>query len=107
MKGVVKYARGEGFVEFRDFEECPLEPNQVKIEVKATGICGSDLHLYHDTINYNIRTPVVLGHEFSGVVVEKGSQVEDGVAVGDRVTAERGREGIHYLQLREVSLLPQ
>ncbi len=88
MKGVVKYARGEGFVELRDFEERPLADNQVKIEVKATGICGSDLHLYHDTINYNIRTPVVLGHEFSGVVVEKGSQVEDGVAVGDRVTAE-------------------
>ena len=88
MKGVVKYARGEGFVELRDFEERPLATNQVKIEVKASGICGSDLHLYHDTINYNIRTPVVLGHEFSGIVVEKGSQVEDGVEIGDRVTAE-------------------
>ena len=51
MKGVVKYARGEGFVEFRDVEERPLESNQVRIEVRATGICGSDLHLYHDTIN--------------------------------------------------------
>ncbi len=97
MKGVVKYARGgEGFVKFQDFEERPLAPNQMKIEVKATGICGSDLHLYHDTINYNIRTPVVLGHEFSGVVVEKGSQAGDGVEIGDRVTAEPSEKLISH-----------
>jgi len=88
MKGVVKYARGNGFVELRQVEEHPPGPDQVKIEVKASGICGSDLHIYHDTINYNIRTPVVLGHEFSGVVVEKGAEVGDEVSVGDRVTGE-------------------
>ncbi len=88
MKGVVKYARGDGFVELRPCEERPPGPQQVKIRVEAAGICGSDLHIYHDTINYNIRTPVVLGHEFSGVVVEKGEAVGDEVAVGDRVTGE-------------------
>ena len=71
MKGVVKYRRGSGFVKLQDVEEQPPGPSQVKIEVKASGICGSDLHILHDTINYNIRTPVVMGHEFSGVVVEK------------------------------------
>ena len=88
MEAVVKYERGPGFVETREVVDTPPGPRQVKVEVRAAGICGSDLHLYHDTINYRIRTPVVLGHEFSGIVVEKGSEVGDEVAVGDRVTGE-------------------
>jgi L-iditol 2-dehydrogenase len=88
MQGVVKFDRGSGFVELRDVDEAAPGPGQVKVEVKAAGICGSDLHIYHDTINYNIRTPVVMGHEFSGVVVDKGEGVGDAVQVGDRVTGE-------------------
>ena len=88
MQAVVKYERGPGFVEMREVAHAPPGPRQVKVEVRAAGICGSDLHIYHDTINYKIRTPVVMGHEFSGVVVEKGSDVGDEVAVGDRVTGE-------------------
>jgi L-iditol 2-dehydrogenase len=88
MRGVVKYGRGSGFVELREVDERPPGPGQVKVEVKAAGICGSDLHIYHDTINYNIRTPVVLGHEFSGVVVAKGDGVGDDIRIGDRVTGE-------------------
>jgi L-iditol 2-dehydrogenase len=88
MKGVVKFARGDGFVELREVEDLPPEAHQVKIEVKASGICGSDLHILHDDINIPIRTPVVLGHEFSGIVVEKGGQVGEDVKIGDRVTAE-------------------
>ena len=76
MKGVVKFARGSGFVELREVEETSPAPDQVKVAVKATGVCGSDLHIYHDTISYAIRTPVVMGHEFSGIVVEKGEAVE-------------------------------
>lgn len=88
MQGIVKFARGNGHVELRDVGEQPLAPEQMRIEVRATGICGSDLHVFHDTINYNIRTPVVMGHEFSGVIVEKGEAVGDQVQVGDRVTGE-------------------
>jgi L-iditol 2-dehydrogenase len=88
LRGVVKYARGHGFVELREVEEAPPAPDQIKVEVRAAGICGSDLHMYHDTINYRIRTPVVMGHEFSGVVVEKGVDVGDEVEIGDRVTGE-------------------
>ncbi len=88
MQAVVKYDRGPGFVEMREVADAPPGPRQVKVEVRAAGICGSDLHIYHDTINYKIRTPVVMGHEFSGVVVEKGSEVGDQVAIGDRVTGE-------------------
>ncbi len=71
MKGVVKYAAGDGFVELRDVEESAPAANQVKIEVKASGICGSDIHIYHGDINIAMRPPVVIGHEFSGVVVDK------------------------------------
>ena len=88
MRGVVKYARGEGFVEYREVDDEPPAANQVKVEVKATGICGSDIHIYHDTINYPIRTPVVMGHEFSGVVVDVGADFDGEVKLGDRVTGE-------------------
>ena len=88
VRAVVKYARGNGYVDLREVEEESPGPDQVKVSVEAAGICGSDLHIYHDTINYAIRTPVVMGHEFSGVVVEKGADVGDEVAVGDRVTGE-------------------
>ena len=48
MKGIVKSARGSGHVSFKEIAEQPLASNQVKIEVSATGICGSDIHVYHD-----------------------------------------------------------
>jgi L-iditol 2-dehydrogenase len=88
MKGVVKYQRGDGFIELRDVEDTPPLPHQVKVEVKAAGICGSDLHILHDDIAIPIVPPVVVGHEFSGVVVEKGSSVGNGIRIGDRVTGE-------------------
>ena len=88
MIGLVKYARGDGFVELREVREEPPAPNQVKIEVKACGVCGSDLHILHDEINIPIRPPVVIGHEFSGIVVEKGSEAAEEIKIGDRVTAE-------------------
>ena len=88
MQCVVKFERGDGFVELRDLTEAPPGRGQVKVDVKATGICGSDLHVYRDTINDNIQTPVVMGHEFSGLVVDKGAGVGDEIEVGDRVTGE-------------------
>ena len=55
MQGVVKTARGHGHVELKDVDVGPPGPGQVQVQVEAAGICGSDLHIYHDTINYNIR----------------------------------------------------
>ena len=88
MKGVVKYDSGDGFVELRDVEDTPPLPHQAKVEVKASGICGSDIHIFHDDIAIPIYPPVVVGHEFSGVVVEKGSEMGDEIQIGDRVTGE-------------------
>ena len=87
MKALVKYASGPGNVALRDVEEPAPGPGQVKIEVKAAGICGSDLHIYHDEIQIPIEPPVVMGHEFSGVVVECGEGVGR-IQTGDRVTCE-------------------
>jgi L-iditol 2-dehydrogenase len=88
MKGLVKYELGEGFVELREIEEKDPAPHEVKIEVRAAGICGSDLHILHGDINIPVAPPVVIGHEFSGVVVQKGAEVGDEIEIGARVTGE-------------------
>jgi 2-desacetyl-2-hydroxyethyl bacteriochlorophyllide A dehydrogenase len=65
-------------------------PLEILVKVKATGICGSDLHTYKLGIfpewSKTIPEGLLMGHEFAGDVVEIGPGVE-GIAVGDRVTA--------------------
>lgn len=73
MKAVVKIAPGPGHVGLCDMPEPVPADHQVKLEIPACGICGTDLHVYHDTFrNY---PPVILGHEFVGRVVEEGAGV--------------------------------
>ena len=84
MKALVKYALGSDKVALRDVREPEAEPGWVKIQVKAAGICGTDLHVMED--RYDIQPPVILGHEFSGVVAEVGEGVST-CKVGDRVTS--------------------
>jgi L-iditol 2-dehydrogenase len=87
MKAVVKYGYGPGKVELRDTPEPEVGPGLVKLRVKAAGICGSDLHAYHEMIKFNFKYPVIVGHEFAGDVAEVGEGVE-GIEVGERVTSE-------------------
>lgn len=82
MKALVKYGKGQNDIELRDILEPNPEENEVKVEVKATGICGTDLYVYSA-----VKPPVVLGHETAGVVAEIGKEVQ-GIKVGDRVTTE-------------------
>lgn len=84
MKAVMKVKSGPGNVELIEIEEPLCQANLVKIQIKFAGICGTDQHIFHDT--YKSSPPVVLGHEFSGIVVEIGNQVKR-IKVGDRVTA--------------------
>jgi L-iditol 2-dehydrogenase len=67
------------------------DDRQVKVAIKRTGICGSDVHYYtHGKIgSFVVESPMVLGHESSGVVVEVGKLVTK-VKVGDRVAIEPG-----------------
>jgi len=85
LKAVVKFKKGEGNIEIREVDEPKPRSNEVKIEVKAAGICGTDIHIYHDEFKSN--PPVILGHEFCGVVAKVGNDVTE-FKVGDRVTAE-------------------
>ncbi|MHA1959316.1 MAG: zinc-dependent alcohol dehydrogenase [Candidatus Thorarchaeota archaeon] len=84
MRGLVKTARGKGNLEIRDLESPSPKPDEVLVEVKAAGICGSDIHIKHDQSFYT--PPVVLGHEYSGVVVDVGDEVQN-VGIGDRVVS--------------------
>ncbi|MBL4930468.1 alcohol dehydrogenase catalytic domain-containing protein [Clostridium paridis] len=86
MKALTKTKPGYDNMELLDIEEPKAEKNLVKIKVEYSGICGSDLHSFKGEYG-NIKTPVVLGHEFAGVVVEVGEDVSS-VKVGDRVTSE-------------------
>jgi L-iditol 2-dehydrogenase len=82
MQALVKTRPGVGNVELVDVPEPGCPADGVKIEVAFTGICGTDLHVYHET--FRSYPPVILGHEFSGTVVEVGDRVQ-AVRSGDRV----------------------
>jgi L-iditol 2-dehydrogenase len=64
MKAVMKVASGVGHIEVRDIAEPQPGPGEVKIQIRAAGICGTDIHIYKD--EFRSRPPVVLGHEVAG-----------------------------------------
>src|SRR5438128_12022460 len=73
-------------------EERPVPrpgPGEVLIEIKAVGVCGSDVHYYeHGRIgSYVVRQPLILGHESAGVIVDVGEGVTTS-RVGERVAIE-------------------
>lgn len=81
-----------------DVQEVPLPPppkaDEVRIAVTAVGICGSDLHNYEDARigDTRIEAPLILGHEFAGVVLAAGPEARDGqdapLRVGQRVAVD-------------------
>ena len=73
-------------VRFLDREITGLEPDQVLVKVRASAICGSDLHIARG-LHPSAPLPVTIGHEFSGDVAAVGSAVKK-VRVGQRVTVE-------------------
>ncbi|MDQ0217418.1 zinc-dependent alcohol dehydrogenase [Peribacillus cavernae] len=83
MKAAVTHAAGDLKIENVPVPE--IQDNEVLIQVKACGICGTDPHIYNG--HFPAPMPLIQGHEFSGEVVKVGSAVSS-VAVGDRVTAD-------------------
>ena len=67
----------------KDVEKPKADGNNVLIKVKATGLCGTDVHEFHG--DWPLDLPVIPGHEFAGVVEEVGPRVKY-VKVGERVT---------------------
>lgn len=84
MQALVKVATGKGNLEVRDVPDPVAGPGEVVVQVAATGVCGTDLHVEDD--EYVVKPPVIIGHEMSGRIIGIGSGVT-GLAVGDRVTA--------------------
>ncbi len=84
VQALVKVKKGVGNVELMDVPDPDPEEGQVKVLVKWAGICGTDIHIYRDEYPYN--PPVILGHEFSGEVVDCGKNVST-CKPGDRVSA--------------------
>ncbi|MFC3073604.1 NAD(P)-dependent alcohol dehydrogenase [Shinella pollutisoli] len=92
MKSLVLEERMK--LSLRDFpieREETLGPRDVRIKLHTVGICGSDVHYYTHggTGVFQVKAPMILGHEASGTVIETGAEVT-GLKVGDRVCMEPG-----------------
>jgi 2-desacetyl-2-hydroxyethyl bacteriochlorophyllide A dehydrogenase len=86
MRAVTFQAPGEVRISERPEPE-PVASDDAVIRVEATGVCGSDLHIYHGRVA--VEPGFTLGHEYVGTVVAAGDDVS-AVAVGDRVLGAYG-----------------
>lgn len=75
-------------IRIQEIDQPVLGDYDVRVRNKAVGICGTDIHIFNgEKGSTEVKPPVVLGHEYSGQVVEVGRKVTS-VAVGDRVTVD-------------------
>jgi L-iditol 2-dehydrogenase len=110
MAAVVHHALREGAVELREVPApAEIAEDEVLIQSRAIGVCGSEIHQYHNTQSWNVRVPVILGHEFCGVVTQAGKSVR-GFREGDRVTSETAARicgQCAYCRTGEYNLCPE
>ncbi len=102
MKGLVLV--GASRFEIRDVPKPEIGPDEVLVEVKACGICGSDVHGMDGSTGRR-KPPIIMGHEASGVVAEVGKGVRTW-RVGDRVTFDSTVYcgGCHFCRRGDVNL---
>jgi alcohol dehydrogenase/L-iditol 2-dehydrogenase len=84
---VVNYSRDKWSVEIREIDRPVIGDDDVLLEVACVGVCGSDLHQWSSDHSWPVNYPVVLGHEFGGVIAETGKNVS-AWKEGDRVVSE-------------------
>lgn len=90
MKALVLESKNK--LNLRDFPiEEQVGPKDVRVQIKACGICGSDIHYYKEGAigDFVVDKPMILGHEAAGEIIEKGSDVTD-FKIGDIVCMEPG-----------------
>src|SRR6201996_7062172 len=88
MKALIKKERKPGL--WLESTEVPaIGPNDVRIRVKRTSVCGTDLHIYNwdEWAQKTIPVPMVIGHEFVGEIAALGADVT-GLSVGELVSGE-------------------
>ncbi len=91
MPALVQFALEQGAVELRELPVPEIGDDEVLLRVRGVGVCGSDVHQYHSTQSWDVRVPVILGHEFCGEIAQLGTRVQ-GFREGDRVASETAAE---------------
>ena len=88
MQALVKSKDSEGLW-LEEVPEPELGPDDVLIQVRKAGICGTDLHIYNwdDWASKTVPVPLVVGHEFVGEIIDVGPGVTD-FRVGEIVSGE-------------------
>jgi L-iditol 2-dehydrogenase len=101
MPNLAAVLHGIGDLRIQDHPMPVPGPHEVVVQIASVGICGSDVHYYeHGRIgDFVVDAPMVLGHESSGVIVERGSQAR-ALEVGRRVAIEPGVPCGHCEQCR-------
>jgi L-iditol 2-dehydrogenase len=84
---VVNFGPEKYSVELREIPRATIRDDEVLLEVQAVGVCGSDLHMWTAQQSWPMNYPIVLGHEFCGVICEVGRSAK-GWNEGDRVVSE-------------------
>ena len=102
MRGVV--FPGDRRAEVRDYPDPEPGPGEVVVRMKASGLCGSDLHLYRQTAAQRAGNDTIPGHEPSGVVEMLGAGI-DTVRVGDRVSVYHYRGCGHCKHCRAGNIM--
>ncbi|MBC7122971.1 MAG: L-threonine 3-dehydrogenase [Pseudothermotoga sp.] len=89
MKALVKTSMAEGLTMMQVPDPDEPGPTEVLIKVKTASICGSDVHIYRwdSWAQSRIKPPLIIGHEFSGIVEKVGEAVQT-VKAGDYVACE-------------------
>lgn len=87
IPAVVNYSSIKGSVELREIKLPEIGDHDVLLQVENVGVCGSDLHQWTSEHSWKVNYPVVLGHEFGGLITKTGDKVRKW-KVGDRVVSE-------------------
>jgi L-iditol 2-dehydrogenase len=104
MPNLAAVLHGIGDLRIEDHPMPVPGPHEVVVQIASVGICGSDVHYYeHGRIgDFVVNAPMVLGHESSGVIVDRGAEAR-ALEVGQRVSIEPGVPCGHCEQCRQGS----
>jgi len=90
MKAIIKKKSGYGAEFAKNIPIPEPGPEEVLVKIKATAICGTDMHIYQWNEwaqSAGIKLPLIMGHEFSGEVIGVGNRVEE-IVIGDYIAGE-------------------
>ncbi|MFC6734199.1 MULTISPECIES: zinc-binding dehydrogenase [unclassified Haladaptatus] len=100
MRAIIQTERERGGIEFGEHERSDPAPDEALVKVHTAGLCGSDAHAYKYTAGFEwIPVPRVMGHEYSGEVVEVGENVVD-LQPGDKVVESPIHDCGHCFQCK-------